>query len=588
MLGVNVRQGKNMKRKYFMKRLRHFLLVMAIPMLVLLIFFIASSVRQTLDKLKAESQQTVSNINSNMGIVLAGVEKQCETIASNIRMSMALKRSLLGESVMYDDILYLDSLQMTLYGAVNSYDYLESAYIGMEGAERAISSEYGFMTIDALEDQEWLNIYSQMDEDAQSCIVSRVCREGKVDEHQVLTVCSRMVPGEEFVVFNVNVDKLLDMMQDLKIDPGAWVYLTDEKGTILTCSNGSGRQNQQKVQQQFRERSFKEGWQMAGGPRLVSYAQEAVTGCYVISIASLGEFMDRILEEVKKLAMFLVLTICVVVLIAYYVTSQSFRHIEKILDMFEKAEKGIKVQPQPEAPRDEYDVILGNIVSVFINNSYLELQLRERQVKQENAELMALQLQINPHFLYNTLQTLQIEMQKAEGGVRCSRITGMVSDILKYALAPADRPVSLGEELEYLKKYTEVQQYRFGEFMVFYEIDDDILKAEVFRLMLQPILENSLLHGLRDIRHRGAVKLCIRRKQEMLQFRMIDNGEGMSREELLSLRRKLEENEGCSIGLINLNRRLQLRYGTQCRLVILSKKSLGTSVTFAIPYREMQ
>lgn len=577
-----------MKRKFFMKRLRHFLVVMIIPMLVLVVFFMVSSVKQTLDKLKAESEQTISNINSNLGIVLAGVEEQCETIASNVRMSMALKRTLLGESVLYNDILYLDSLQLTLYGAVNAYDYLESAYIGMAGAERVISSEYGFMTIDALEDQEWLEICEQMETDEKSCIVCRTCREGKVDEHQVLTVCSRMVLGKGFVVFNVNVDKLQAMMEELKINSGAWVYLTDKDGRILACSKGSGDQERQKIQKQLQERSYTEGWQIAGGtPRLVSYAQEEATGCYVVSIASLREFTDCILEEVKKLTLFLLLTVCVVVLIAYYVTSQSFRHIEEILDMFEKAEKGIKVEPQSGAPKDEYDVILSNIVSVFINNSYLELQLKERQVKQENAELMALQLQINPHFLYNTLQTLQMEMQKAEGGAKCSRITGAVSDILKYALGPADCPVSLREELEYLKKYTEVQQYRFGEFMVFYELDDDIQGAEVFRLMLQPILENSLLHGLRNILHRGVVKLCIRRKEGMLQFRVIDNGEGMTREELLQLRRKLEENEGSSIGLINLNRRLQLRYGTQCRLVILSKKSFGTSVTFTIPYREL-
>ena len=230
-----------------------------------------------------------------------------------------------------------------------------------------------------------------------------------------------------------------------------------------------------------------------------------------------------------------------------------------MLQMFEDAEAGRTIQRPQRKVNDEYDVIMNNILMMFLNNTYLNIQLKEKQYRQQNAELTALQLQINPHFLYNTLQTLDMEARKLNDDGRISAVVGYVSDILKYSLTNPQKSVSLREELDYLKKYVEVQHYRFGDsFIIYYEVDDDVMDAEVFRLMLQPVVENSLLHALRG-NERGYMKVRARRIGDKVNLRVIDNGDGMTREELEALRKRIADRNSRSIGLTNLDRRLRLR-----------------------------
>ena len=257
-----------------------------------------------------------------------------------------------------------------------------------------------------------------------------------------------------------------------------------------------------------------------------------------------------------------------------------------MLKMFEDAEAGKTIERPKRKVNDEYDVIMNNILMMFLNNTYLNIQLKEKQYRQQNAELTALQLQINPHFLYNTLQTLDMEARKLNDDGRISAVVGYVSDILKYCLTNPQKSVSLQEELNYLKKYVEVQHYRFGDrFIIYYEIDDDVQDAEVFRMMLQPVVENSLLHALRGHK-RGYMKVRAKCIGDCVDVRVIDNGDGMTREELLALRKRIADRNTRSIGLTNLDRRLQLRYPGLGGLRICSIKNFGTSVSFKIPYKK--
>ena len=188
--------------------------------------------------------------------------------------------------------------------------------------------------------------------------------------------------------------------------------------------------------------------------------------------------------------------------------------------------------------------------------------------------------------MYNTLQTLDMEARKLNDDGRISAVVGYVSDILKYSLTNPQKSVSLREELDYLKKYVEVQHYRFGDrFIIYYEVDDDVMDVEVFRLMLQPVVENSLLHALRG-NERGYMKVRARRIGDKVNLRVIDNGDGMTREELEALRKRIADRNSRSIGLTNLDRRLRLRYPEETGLRICSIKNLGTSVSFCIPYKK--
>ena len=133
----------------------------------------------------------------------------------------------------------------------------------------------------------------------------------------------------------------------------------------------------------------------------------------------------------------LFLSNCVIsVVLAYVVTQRNFQQISHIINTFNQAEKGILSSTTPKQTiNDEYDIILNNVINVFLNSSYLKLQLHEKQYKQELAEMAALQYQINPHFLFNTLQAIDFEALRIQG--QSGTINMMIqnlSDILKYYL----------------------------------------------------------------------------------------------------------------------------------------------------------
>ncbi len=159
-----------------------------------------------------------------------------------------------------------------------------------------------------------------------------------------------------------------------------------------------------------------------------------------------------------------------------------------------------------------------------------------------------------------------------------------LSDILKYALADATETISLREELLYLKKYVAIQKFRFGEkFIIYYEVDEELMDLRVFRLMLQPLVENSILHGVRYKEDRGYIKVQIFCRGGKVYFRVVDNGVGMDKAETKRLRDSMKEINVHHIGLANVNSRLKLHFGDESGIRIRSKKGMGCVMEFCLP-----
>ena len=124
-------------------------------------------------------------------------------------------------------------------------------------------------------------------------------------------------------------------------------------------------------------------------------------------------------------------------------------------------------------------------------------------------------------------------------------------------------------------------------FLVYYEVDEDCMEARVTRLLLQPLLENSILHGIRTSPRKGYIKLKIFRRDSWMRFFVVDNGVGMSKEEMDALRERILDEGSQNIGLTNVNRRLILRYGAESSLKIAAKEEWGACLSFQIPEEKL-
>lgn len=222
-----------------------------------------------------------------------------------------------------------------------------------------------------------------------------------------------------------------------------------------------------------------------------------------------------------------------------------------------------------------------------MERSYLKLQLSERKYRLQAAELLALQSQINPHFLHNTLETIYWEILRISGKPTIAhRMLENLSDIMKYSLNSKDNLVTLKEEIENTKSYIEIQKYRYEDkFDVYWDYSPLVDNYKIKKLIFQPLVENSIYHGIIKKDIRCYIKIKIVKSDSHLRIFVADNGAGILPEKLDVIKQKLVSNEDFSdhIGLFNTNKRLKLLYGDKYGIRIRSLPDKGTVVFIHIP-----
>ncbi len=217
-----------------------------------------------------------------------------------------------------------------------------------------------------------------------------------------------------------------------------------------------------------------------------------------------------------------------------------------------------------------------------------ELRRKENQVTLllGQAEYKALQAQINPHFLYNTLDTMS-SIAEIRDCPEVSMLSHSLSNIFRYSLNMKDPFSTVAKEISHLKNYTYVMDVRMQNHVRYiYDIDEDVLQNQIPRISIQPLVENALNHGLRNKRGEKEIRIRIRKKAGILEICVADNGVGMDAKEL---NRSLTKNDlqrveqGNSIGLFNINARIKMLYGEEFGIILESTQGEGTSVYVTLP-----
>lgn len=240
---------------------------------------------------------------------------------------------------------------------------------------------------------------------------------------------------------------------------------------------------------------------------------------------------------------------------------------------------------------DNHDEL--SILSDSFNHmtSKLEQQVNSIKLEQENLRHMEsklLQTQINPHFLYNTLDTI-IWLIEGNKNKEAIDIVVSLSDFFRIVVSKGKDFITIREEEIHIKSYLQIQQSRYKDILD-YEINipEELYEYQILKLTLQPLIENSLYHGIKMLRARGKITVIGEIMDEGICFQVIDNGIGMSEEELQVLRKEVEvpgSEQSTGFGLANVNKRIKLNYGNSYGLNIQSKKGEGTVIRITIPAR---
>ena len=211
-------------------------------------------------------------------------------------------------------------------------------------------------------------------------------------------------------------------------------------------------------------------------------------------------------------------------------------------------------------------------------------EIRRRQESLRRTELALLQAQINPHFLYNTMDTIiwLIEADKQQEAVE---MVANLSSFFRHSLSKGEDVITLAEEERHVRSYLQIQHARYQDIMEYIlDIDPGLHDAMLPKLTLQPLVENALYHGIKLKRAKGTIRITATLADGCVLLRVEDNGVGITPQRLAQLRDAMERQERVGFGLSAVNQRLRLQFGPEYGLRLDSEEGQGTTVTARIPY----
>ncbi len=364
-------------------------------------------------------------------------------------------------------------------------------------------------------------------------------------------------------------------------------FIVDGEGCLVSCAES------EKIGQAIYSKEAGEGDKKAAYQRIametgllgetelsIYSVHDEETGWEIVRATNQEELISALRQQQQLSGLIIVLSLCAVVLVMFGQVSRMTGSIKKVVETMRKAGKGdltIRVEADKTRPT-EIEVIAEEF------NSMMD-KMKKSVEKQKNAEIAALEAQINPHFLYNTLDTINwMAIDKDEYEI--SNMIGTLAGILRYGISDSNGIVKVKDEVAWLKQYIFLQQTKLkNSFACHINVEPELMGCSIHKLLLQPFIENAILHGFEGVEGSHTLEMDMGRKDDWILIRIQDNGcgipEEMVREMNEGIFRKTDNKN--HIGMENAITRIHMYYGESAEVKIESRLGQGTVVQILIP-----
>ena len=394
-------------------------------------------------------------------------------------------------------------------------------------------------------------------------------------------------------VFYLSADRITRFLEEADMTAGTSLYVVDGEWDML-AQNENGKErtafldNPTEVWERYQTlnvKCSKNDWQ------ILEYAP--ITG-----------FFEGVEGQNSRVFILYFLFVGILGVLVLFCHRAVFEPIHRVAVFIKESPVYPGKRMEDSGKKNEIGILVGNLNRMLDERETMEREVQEsqkriyeEQLSRKQMEILAYRNQINPHFLYNTLECIRA-MAVYQGCEDVGAVTVSLSNMLRYAVKGGNM-VKIQEELEYVKEYGRIIECRFSRIRVLVESCEDLENYEMVRLTLQPLVENAVLHGLEPSLKGGFVKVSTAWEMEKshgegsttgrIILRVEDNGCGMSKERLEQVQRSMKEEKiggesgAQSIGLVNIYQRLRLIYGKQLDFRIDSWEGEGTAVEVRFP-----
>ncbi|WP_230399505.1 sensor histidine kinase [Novisyntrophococcus fermenticellae] len=375
-----------------------------------------------------------------------------------------------------------------------------------------------------------------------------------------------------------------DIVADNSTEYSSASYIVDKSGRVTVTNNPKYLGTEFPVDIELLKNSNKSRYDMLSSTQAFYYVGNQMPNDWIlVQTVSVREFYKNLNRQIVLSAVLVVIVLAVSLLFVKMATSRIAKPTRELMESMKHLGKDNRYPRVKVISQDEIGMIGTEYNKMAEHIETLIEQVYKMELTRKQAELEFLQMQINPHFLYNALDTISW-MAIEKGDTDISEITIALAELLR-ATIKKERFIPLREEMKTVRDYLLIQEERFGDkISVVYDVEQESCGYQVPNFILQPLIENAIIHGLEPKIGKGSLTITIKREKEKLLFCVQDDGVGMTPEEIDILYRQCEENDTKQfIGLKNVYRRLLLCYGEESRLVIESKENKGTKIQFLIP-----
>lgn len=428
-------------------------------------------------------------------------------------------------------------------------------------------------------------------------------KEGNLLYHMV-AVRDYNHPQIHLGVVEVGVDVArLEKFFDGETAAGNWVYLFDGEGRVLLSNARDAATTKSEALQgegQDGEVLLWKGQEVLYLEKIMHYPSKGIDQWRLGMLVPLTA-MQRETTGIWQFSLQLI-SLCLIVsfLVLTGFSRQLTSRLSRLIDWMKEAGRG-KTQPHQKLLKNPDEI--GEVSRQFgkmldqleqLTRQIIEAKIKEEQIisVQNETQLLALQNQINPHYLFNTLESIRMNLF-IKGDRETAETVQLFAESFRYMIEDGEAMVPIAIELEIVKKHFFIQEYRYeGLYRLHLDVEADLLTCLVPKLILQLLVENSLYHGLAPKGEKGNVSISIRKQgADACAILVKDDGVGMSNEVLAELREALAQEHGSGrkyLALRNIVRRLELLYGEKGSFRIDSEEDVGTQVLVILPLDHME
>ena len=315
---------------------------------------------------------------------------------------------------------------------------------------------------------------------------------------------------------------------------------------------------------------------------VISVPVEAI-GCSIVGIFPVSNFNSNVKESMSNIVVVLILTSLILGIIIYLTTNLLLLRVKTLIKAMKRVKDGnidVSVEVKSE---DEFGELGSSFNHMTSRIHDLVETVYKIQIMERDAELKALESQINPHFLYNTLATISWVARKGDPA-KVVKITNSLAKFYRLVLSNGKPLITVKGEVDIVASYLYIQKIRFEDTLdVIYEVDESIYNYRIIKNILQPIVENALSHGTSDKRGHSTIIIKIKRYDNQLCFQIIDDGVGMSKQRLEEvLSGNINTTSTGGFAMKNIMDRLRAYYGNEHSFEIYSRLGIGTVVTIKV------